>query len=65
MEKTKQVTPWALILTVVLIIVKVLWAPSMSWWIVFLPIIIPFGILVLILAAGLIIAGIAMLMDNR
>lgn len=52
-EKAKSVTPWSLILSVILVVVKYVAAPSMSWWIVLAPLWAPWVIaLVFLLGLG-------------
>lgn len=45
-----KITPWGLILSVALVIVKYVAAPSMSWWVVTAPLWFPFSIIFLALA---------------
>lgn len=45
-NKSKFTVPWALIMTFVLLVIKIMWVPALSWWLVFLPVLIVAGFLV-------------------
>lgn len=60
-QAASRVTPWALILTVILIIVKYVAAPSMSWWVVTSPLWFPWlVILAILLVVGIVLGVIAL-----
>lgn len=48
-EVASKVTPWGMILSAILIVVKYVAAPSMSWWVVTAPLWFPFAIVLLVL----------------
>lgn len=61
---TKQTTPWALIMTFILLVIKIVWVPTLSWWIVFAPVLIVAGI-VGIVFLFILVLGIAVYFLDR
>jgi hypothetical protein len=61
---SKQTIPWALIMTFILLVIKVVWVPAMSWWIVFLPLLVVGAFIVGVLVIVLAVAGIVAFLDR-
>lgn len=54
--KNNNLVPWPFIMSFILLLVKVLWVPGLSWWIVALPMLLMSGIIVSVLGIMLVVA---------
>jgi hypothetical protein len=60
----KILIPWPMILTVLLIIVKAIWAPTLSWWVIFMPLLIAGGFVAGAIIITLVVAFLTVWLDD-